>query len=436
MELVLVATALALVACIVGVRAAMKARDEATRLRRFTQDQEGRHERRVRALEAALEEAARRADKVEADLHSRSDFLLDLSREMRGPLNAVAGFADLMQLNEANEPLTHRQHQAVERIREASARLTAVAEQALVLAEIEAGRGAVVLERVDPLLLARQACEALRPQAQAAGVELHEPPPAAGLAALADRDRLRQALTLLAEAALRRTPRGGRVVVEIQAIASELALVVRDGGGDATPPSFGRSSRTQADADTGGVAVARGLVEAMNGRLEVEHREGEGTVFALRLPAPSRAAAGSPADLAQATLLYVADNSSDIALMRHLAPALGGLHLHVAETGEEGLVLARDLQPDVVLVDLDQSGFDGPAFKARLAQDALTRRLPVIALSARASAADARRGREAGFAAYLIKPLRISALVEVLSQALDSAESSSSDKTRARRGAA
>lgn len=79
----------------------------------------------------------------------------------------------------------------------------------------------------------------------------------------------------------------------------------------------------------------------------------------------------------------------------------------MAETGPEGLTLARDLRPDVIILDINLPGMDGFEVKARLAEDALTRGVPVLALSARAA-----------FAEYLTKPLQIPALVEALSRAL------------------
>ena len=104
--------------------------------------------------------------------------------------------------------------------------------------------------------------------------------------------------------------------------------------------------------------------------------------------------------------------------MRHVVLALGRIQLHVAETGPDGLMLARDLRPDVILLDINLPGMDGFEVKARLGDDPLTRHMPVLALSARATPADIRRGRAAGFVEYLTKPLQIPALVEALSLAL------------------
>ena len=433
MVLVLVVVAFALSGCWAGLRLAMKARREVALLRRVNATLEARAEQRARDLETALAVAEGQAAQVEAAHRAKTDFLASMSHELRTPLNAVIGFSDLMRINEALEPLSHRQHQAVEQIRAAGARLLTLVDEVLNLADIESGRLTLEVERVDPLLIARQVCETLRPTAQTAGVDLREPPPVAGLAALADRERLRQVLTALIGNAVKYNRPGGAVLIEARQSSEGVSLSVHDTGpglpaarmDDLFQP-FNRLGREASDvAGAGlGLAVARRLIQAMGGRLEAESREDEGAVFTLHLPLavaqPRLVAASSvpKTDLPEATLLYVEDNPSNIALMRHVITALGRIQLHVAETGPEGLALARDLRPDVVILDINLPGMDGFEVKARLAEDPLTRGLPVLALSARATPADMRRGREAGFAEYLTKPLHIPALVEALSRAL------------------
>lgn len=433
MELVLVVVALALSGCWAGIRLATKARREAATLRRLNATLEARAEQRARELQVALTAAEGQAAQVEAAHRAKSEFLASMSHELRTPLNAVIGFADLMRMNEAQEPLTHRQHQALEQIRVAGARLLTLVDEVLNLADIEGGRLALTVERVDPLLVARQVCETLRPMAEAAGIELREPPPVAGLAARADRERLRQVLTALIANAVKYNRPGGVVLIEARQSVEGVSLSIHDTGPglpagrmDGLFQPFNRLGREASDVPGAGLglAVARRLIEAMGGKLDGESREGEGAVFTVRLPiateAPRAVTASSvpTMTLPEATLLYVEDNPSNIALMRHVITALGGMQLHVAETGPEGLALARDLRPDVVILDINLPGMDGFEVKARLAEDPLTRCLPVLALSASAAFADIRRGREAGFLEYLTKPLQIPALAQALSQAL------------------
>ena len=120
-------------------------------------------------------------------------------------------------------------------------------------------------------------------------------------------------------------------------------------------------------------------------------------------------------DLSTLTVLYVEDNAANITLMRHVMSALGP-SLHVAETGEAGVALARDLRPDVILLDIHLPDVDGFEVKARLADDELTRDLPVVALTAGSGPAEARRGHDMGFAAWLTKPLDIALLTTTLQQ--------------------
>ena len=439
MELVLVVVALALSGCWAGLRMALKARREVAILRRVNATLEACADQRARELQTALTAAEGQAAEVEAARRAKTEFLASMSHELRTPLNAVIGFSDLMRMNEAQEPLTHRQHQAVEQIRDAGARLLVLVDEVLNLADIEGGRLALRVERVDPLRVVRQVCEALRPMAEAAEVALREPPAVAGLAARADHERLRQVLTALIANAVKYNRPGGAVLIEARQSAEGVSLSVHDTGpglpaarmNDLFQP-FNRLGREASEVPGAGLglAVARRLIEAMGGRLEAESREGEGAVFTVRLPvaaARPRAVVASPvpaADLPEATVLYVEDNPSNIALMRHVTTAFGRIRLHVAETGPEGLALARDLRPDVVILDINLPGMDGFEVKARLGEDPLTRGLPVLALSASATPADRLRGREAGFVEYLTKPLHIPALAEALSRALSSPSAS------------
>ena len=223
------------------------------------------------------------------------------------------------------------------------------------------------------------------------------------------------------------------MLVEVRQSAEGVAVAVHDTGPGVASERmaelfqpFNRLGR-EGSATPGagvGLVVARRLVEAMDGRLDAASTPGEGSTFTVRLPtarstAPEIRASPLPtAALPPATVLYVEDNPSNVALMRHVAAALGPLRVHVAETGHDGLVLAQDLAPDVIILDIALPDIDGFAVKAALAADPLTANIPVLALSAACMPADLRRGREAGFTTWLTKPLDIPALARALSEVL------------------
>ncbi|CAN5211337.1 hypothetical protein BH10PSE1_BH10PSE1_26250 [soil metagenome] len=437
MEFILVVAALALSGALAGLRLMMRARAEAMRLRAINNSLEARIAEATRDLRSALAASDQQARGLAASSQAKTEFLASMSHELRTPLNAVIGFAELLRMNAAAEPLTRRQEQAVEHILAAGQHLLALIEEVLDLARIEAGKLSMSMEAVDPHLVARQVCHSLRLDAEAAGVTLRSPPVASGFGVVADRTRLRQVLLNLVSNAIKYNRPGGEVFVNLRQDANGVILSVRDTGvgipADRMAELFQPFNRLGREGSsvpgTGiGLTVSRRLAEAMQGRLEATSRENEGSCFTLRLPlgriaAPEAAVQIStletpPLPGGAATLLYVEDNPSNIALMRHVVAALGSIRLHVAETGHEGLALARDLRPDIILLDINLPGLNGFELKARLDADPLTRGLPVLALSASAMPSDIRRGEAAGFRDYLTKPLDIPAFARALNRAL------------------
>ncbi len=433
MHFMILVIALALSGCWAGGRLSLQSRREAARLAELNGSLERRVADRTRELRLALDASDEQARALAAASQAKSDFLAGMSHELRTPLNAVIGFSELIRMNTVAEPLTLRQSQAVEHIAASGQHLLALIEEVLDLARIEAGKLSMSVERVDPQLVVRQVCDSLRPQAEAAGVVLKAPPPTAGLGVVADRTRLRQVLINLISNAIKYNREGGMILLEIRQSAHGVALSVHDTGFGIPEDRmtelfqpFNRLGRETSDiAGAGiGLAVSQRLAQAMDGRLEAVSREGEGSTFTLHLPLAGPVAApitASPIPVGTvpgATMLYVEDNPSNIALMRHVIAALGPIQLHVADNGHEGLALARDLRPDVILLDINLPGLSGVELKARLDADPLTRDLPVLALSASAMPQDIQRGKAAGFRDYLTKPLDIAALAGALNRAL------------------
>ena len=442
MELILVALAIALTFALCGMRLTLRSRAEAARLRALNNSLEARVSEATRELRNALAVSGQTAMGLASASQAKTEFLASMSHELRTPLNAVIGFGELLRMNTAAEPLTRRQTQAVDHILAAGQHLLSLIEEVLDLARIEAGKLSMSMEAVDPHLVARQVCHSLRLDAEAAGVTLKSPPLATGFGVVADRTRLRQVLLNLVSNAIKYNRAGGEVVVELRLDRvggrETMVLAVRDTGvgipaermAELFQP-FNRLGReTSTVPGTGiGLTVSRRLAEAMQGRLEATSREGVGSCFTLSLPLARACAPEAFVDDLPvldtpalpggvATLLYVEDNPSNIALMRHVVTALGSLQLHVAETGHEGLALARDLRPDIILLDINLPGMSGFELKARLDVDPLTRGLPVLALSASAMPSDILRGEAAGFREYLTKPLDIPAFARALNAVL------------------
>ncbi len=118
-------------------------------------------------------------------------------------------------------------------------------------------------------------------------------------------------------------------------------------------------------------------------------------------------------------VLYIEDNVFNMRLMEALFEQLAPMRLITATNAEDGLILARSSQPDVILLDINLPGINGFEAVARLKHDALIRHIPVVGLSADATSATAERALNSGFVDYLTKPVNLSELIRTLSRAME-----------------
>jgi CheY-like chemotaxis protein len=191
--------------------------------------------------------------------------------------------------------------------------------------------------------------------------------------------------------------------------------------------AFERLSARQSGVEgTGiGLALSRQLMLAMGGEIGADSVLDVGSTFWIRLPRAVRAADGSvpeplpaPPPAAGSTLrhrvLYVEDNPVNALLMRAMLARLPDIELECAEEPLQAIELARTLQPQLLLLDVELPGIDGLQLLQRLRADQSMRAIPAIAVSAGAMPGDIRRALDAGFAAYLTKPLELAELLQAV----------------------
>ncbi|MBI5718518.1 MAG: PAS-domain containing protein [Burkholderiales bacterium] len=394
-------------------------------------------------------EQALRAARDEAERASRakSEFLSSMSHELRTPMNAILGFAQLLE-GDRREPLSARQREQVRQIREAGAHLLELINDVLDLARVEAGREVIVIEPVALAPLVDECLVLMRPLAEERGIDVAAELPALLPRASADRMRLKQVLlNLLANAIKYNQPRG-RVRVRAAATAGRLDLTVADTGPglDAQArerlfTAFERLGAEHGPVEGAGIglALSRRLLALMQGTIEVASEPGRGSTFTVSLPAEEDALDGAaqPAAALDAeaaappqapetvwppaagnTVLYIEDNTVNVVLMQSMLESVPGLRLLVAERPEPGLELAWQNRPDLILLDIQLPGIDGYEVLRRLRADDRTRHTPVIAISANAMRGDIERGLAAGFDDYLTKPLDVAALRAMVRQRL------------------
>jgi PAS domain S-box-containing protein len=397
--------------------------------------------------EKNLELEAARSVAEKANL-AKSEFLSSMSHELRSPLNAILGFAQLMDSD--SPPPTPAQKASIDQILHAGWYLLDLINEILDLAVVESGKLAMSVEPVSlgEVLLECQAM--IEPQGQKHGHTLTFPRFDAPHFVLADRIRLKQVLVNLLSNAIKYNQPGGTVVVECVPGTPERArtrISVRDTGPGLPPEKltqlfqpFNRlGQESSAEEGTGiGLVMSKLLVEMMGGVIGVESTVGVGSVFWFELDstvAPSLAIeeAGStavgqarvPLDAPVRTLLYVEDNTANLKLVEQLIARRPDMRLLSAGNGNLGIEMARGALPDVILMDINLPGINGYQALKILQSDPATAHIPVLAISANAMLGDIKKGQEAGFFRYLTKPIRVDEFLDAMNAALEAAEARS-----------
>jgi PAS domain S-box-containing protein len=395
-----------------------------------------RFEQASQASNVELKSAKSAADKANL---AKSDFLSSMSHELRSPLNAILGFAQLME-SASPEP-TIAQADRIAQILQAGWHLLKLINEILDLAVIESGKVSLSLE---PVLLAgvMAECQAMmEPQAEQRGIRMTFPQFDQPLFVLADRTRLKQIVINLLSNAIKYNTDHGAVVVNCDPTeAGRVRLGVRDTGPGLAPEKvtqlfqpFNRLGQEAGSvAGTGiGLVVTKQLVELMDGTLGVESSPGAGSVFwcefsssaVPQLKAESDAAAAyvppaPAADAPRRTVLYIEDNPANMMLVEQLVARRPDLRLLTAVNATLGLKLAQASLPEVILMDINLPGISGIDALKILGRDPATAHIPVVALSAKAMLRDIQVGIEAGFFRYLTKPIKVKEFMETLDVAL------------------
>jgi signal transduction histidine kinase/CheY-like chemotaxis protein len=377
---------------------------------------------------------------------AKSNFLSSMSHELRSPLNAILGFAQLME--SGGPPPTPSQKSSLDQILRAGWYLLELINEILDLALVESGKLSLSMEPVS-LSAKLLDCQAMiEPLAQKRGIRVHFPKLDSPYFVYADRTRLKQVIVNLLSNAIKYNKVGGTVDVTCSVhTAGRLRISVQDSGDGLAPEKLAQlfqpfnrlGQEAGAEEGTGiGLVVSKRLVELMEGEIGAQSTVWVGSVFWIELklagspqlvhntdepPAPSQTPVQAGAALR--TLLYVEDNRANLELVEQLISRRPGMRLLGAGDGVRGIELARTHQPQVILLDINLPGMSGLQVLKILCEDPATKHIPVLALSANAMPHDIEKGLEAGFFRYLTKPIKIREFMTTLDLALEFAETRS-----------
>jgi CheY-like chemotaxis protein/anti-sigma regulatory factor (Ser/Thr protein kinase) len=312
----------------------------------------------------------------------------------------------------------------------------------LEISRIEAGGQPLLAEPVHCCGPLTEAVDLVRPLAAGRDIAL-EQDLHAGLFefVLADYQRLKQVLLNILTNAVKYNRSGGTVRITLHLMPGRLLRYrIADTGRGIAPEDceraflpFERLDADSTDAEgTGlGLALSKGLVDAMGGAIGVERSgKGEGSTFYIDLPLTENPHEGAgfllqpePADFPRriargGRVLYIEDNLANYELVRKVFDRLGGLELMSAMQGQIGIELAAEHHPDLILLDLHLPDIDGEEVLRRLRADERMRDIPVIILSADATPTQMVRLKSRGAEDYLTKPLELTGFVQAVERAL------------------
>lgn len=364
----------------------------------------------------------------------KTRFLARMSHELRTPLNGVLGLAQVL-ANDSQQ--SERQRKQAATLEQAGRHLLAILNEVLDLSRIEAGR---LILSPQPTALTKFLGETLvfvqdDAESKSIGLTLRTTPDLPDTVRV-DSMRLRQILLNLLNNALKFTPPGGEVTLDVACGAGETVSMAVTDTGPGIPKSlrphlfqaYVQGSGQGASGGSGlGLAISALLADAMGGDLShADRKDGTGSRFTLVLPMPAVTPAvippaNQPSLPPHGLRILVVD---DVALNRMTARALLIHAGHVVEEAEDGpaalAAIARPPLPDIVLMDQSMPGMDGNTAARHIrAMPGPAGQIPILAVTANALPEDIEASLAAGMDGYVVKPIELKLLLTAIAGALN-----------------
>ena len=398
-------------------------------------DRTGEHQTTL-AVKAALE-IAEKASKA------KTDFLSNMSHDIRTPMNAIIGITTLMK-NELHEPEKLAEH--LGKLETSGQLLLGIINDILDMSRIESGKTTLNVEKMNLPQQISQLDSVIRQQAgqrrQTFTVETH----VQHENVLGDPNRLKQVLMNILSNAVKYTPNGGHIRLEIDELThtehyTKYRFVVQDNGIGMSeefqktlfePFTREEKSGTNKVQGTGlGMAITKSIVDLMGGTIHVESTPGKGTRFEVVLEFPI----DTEADMVQKTqalpeeeeavsplfgmkFLCAEDNAINAEILEMLLEA-NGASCTICSNGQEIVDAFASVKPgeyDMILMDVQMPVMDGleATRRIRSGENPLGRTIPILAMTANAFLEDMQKSKEAGMDEHLSKPVDISALEQTV----------------------
>jgi signal transduction histidine kinase/FixJ family two-component response regulator len=373
-------------------------------------------------LDSLADELERRA-LAEQESHqasqAKSAFLANMSHEIRTPLNGILGIIDSFKRTDLDE----KQRLYLHHLENASALLYSHVSGILDFSKIEAGSMQLDVHSFNVQKLVSDVVQVYAQMALHKGIHLDISLPAEPLQLMGDTHKIKQILANLISNSIKFTERG-QISVSAQYNAGALNIAVRDTGIGMAEEQIDNlfSAFSQADASTSrkyggtglGLCISEKLAQLMGGQLRVESKLNVGSCFKLDLPLSQSTVQNVPTTLREREqqlcglrIMLLEDNEINQLVLTELLndqQAEVSVFSHGASALQALTLMPASELPDVILSDIQMPVMDGYEFIARLLAHPRLNHLPVIALTANATAFDRQQAVAKGFCAFITKP--------------------------------
>lgn len=371
---------------------------------------------------------------AESASRAKSEFIAAMSHELRTPLTAIIGMSSTL-LRWSLGELSDRQRHFIQTIYDSGQHLLELINDILDLSQLESGSAVLKLSPFSLTLMAQQTLKTMQETAeqQEVSLELEAAVSAERDRFVADPYRIQQILLNLLSNAIKFTPSGGQVTLRMFADDVSAIFQVKDTGigipEDKRSLLFQKfqqldTSYQRVYQGTGlGLALTKQLVELHGGRITVESTVGVGTVFTVQLPnhADSLAQRTGPRDQAQRRIILVDNREESADILCEMLTAAGYQLIWLVE-GSTAIGQIEVIQPDAVIVNVDDPSSDGYRLIQQLRHHASTQSLKVLAVVAAKSGDSITRSLEAGADDCLMCPIQPSEILPKVMQLITQSE--------------
>ena len=390
----------------------------------------------------------------------KDEFLANMSHELRTPLNAILGMTEGMQ-EQVFGKISNAQIKALQTIERSGSHLLELINDILDVAKIESGQIELEYSTISVAALCQSSLTFIKQQALKKSIQLETKLPTNLPEINVDERRIRQVLINLLNNAVKFTPDGGHITLEVScqplsadALSSApvdnplalglnnyLHIAVRDTGIGIAPENISKlfqpfiqidSALNRQYQGTGlGLALVKRIVEMHGGKVMLSSELGVGSCFTVSLPyAELVCSSGSVAIECQTEemscesvqsqqplplILLVEDNEANIITISSYLTAKGYV-IVLANNGEEAIALAQSSKPDLILMDMQMPVMDGLEATRQIRQIPSLDHVPIIAITALAMENDVERCLAAGANDYLSKPIKLRQLTKIIQQ--------------------